>query len=632
MNFLSCCIRMVLAILLVFSLQASVAQTKELSHNIRIGYQQLRYIAAGDSINNLPKAQEYFAAGKYLFSEHPDLNLGIAKDNYWVTFAISHTAAASKEFFINLENPRLNDVTVYISKKNSVVKQYQMGDNFPFYKRPLYQNFFSFPVLLMAKDTQRIFLFIKHKGNTLQVPIRLMNNKSFNQSIENNYLVTGITTGVLFLTFFFALFFFLQSKSRLFSMYALYVFFLWAWLWSTEGFGFQYLYPNIPDWATRLGPGVSVIVLTFFIACCLEFCKPYDTKSLLRKILKSLMFILATWAMLPFLSFIDISKTTNMKLFLSVHFFLNIASILLLVTYMLWVSIARNKLVWYYFSAVLISMVCSAIIIAKHSGWLDLPVTSGTFMGLCIIIEVIVMTAGITQQFYRYKKEKEKMLLAYLEQQKQITRQIIMTEEAERKRIARELHDDIGAGLTRITLMSDAAKNKTNVSAKEIEEIAQTCRRLVGNMGEIVWSLNPENNSLELLMAYMREELHKLLEYSGIAYSLQLPDSDGGIKLNNELRRNILLVTKEVVNNAVKYSQAKNISITAALQNKTLYFTINDDGIGFNESTVRNGNGLRNIRQRIQEIGGSISFSSLEAKGTIVEFSVPIEGGKSLEV
>ncbi len=624
MKFLSCTLRKFLVIVLVFSSLVSVAQKRALSHNIRIGYQQLQYIAAGDSINHLAEAQEYFTAGKYLFSLHPDLNLGIAKDNYWVTFAVSHTAATSKEFFINLENPRLNDVTVYITQKNSVVKQYRMGDNFSFYKRALYQNFFSFPVVLMAKDTQRIFLFIRHKGNTLQVPIRLMDNESFNKSIENNYMVTGITTGVLFLTFFFALFFYLQSKARLFVLYAGYSIFLWAWLWSTEGFGFQYLYPNIPDWATRLGPGISVLTVVFFIACCLQFCKPYDSNSRLRKILTACMYLLACWGILPFLPVINIANAPDMKLFLSVHFFLNLVSILLLVAYLLWVSIVRNKLVWYYFAAVIVSMACSLILVLKHSGVLDLPVSSGNFMSIGVIVELILMTAGITQQFYRYKKEKEEMLLAYLEQQKQITQQLIMTEEAERKRIARELHDDIGAGLTRITLMSDAAKNKINVSAKEIEEIAQTCRRLVGNMGEIVWSLNPENNSLELLMAYMREELHKLLEYSGIAYSLQLPEWDVGIKLSNELRRNILLVTKESVHNAVKYSQAKNISIVAELNNNLLNFKINDDGIGFNESTVRNGNGLRNIHQRIQEINGSISISSLQTKGTLVEFSVPI--------
>ncbi|HSN62006.1 MAG TPA: histidine kinase, partial [Ferruginibacter sp.] len=272
----------------------------------------------------------------------------------------------------------------------------------------------------------------------------------------------------------------------------------------------------------------------------------------------------------------------------------------------------------------IISMVCSAILVAKHTGWLNLPVSSGTFMGMGSIIEMIVMTAGITLQFYSYKKEKEELLISYLEQQKAINQQILMTEEAERKRIARELHDDIGAGLTRITLMSDAVKNKINVSAKEIEEIAQTCRRLVGNMGEIVWSLSPENNSLEALIAYLREELHKLLEYSGIEYSIHLPESGNGMLLSNEQRRNILLVTKEVVHNAVKYSNAANISIHSKILLNNITVFVKDDGNGFDETIVRNGNGLRNIRQRIQELGGTISINSEAGRGTIVEFNVKI--------
>lgn len=610
--------------LLTFASVKGLTQTANRQFNIRIGYQQLQYIAAGDSVNNLQQARAYFAAGKYSPGKHSDLNLGIAKDNYWVSFMVSNPTETKNEFFINLENPRLNDVSVYILKSDLLINEYHLGDYFPYYNRVLYQNFFAFPVDFDSAETQQIFLFIRHKGNTLQMPIKLLDRNTLLQSIENNYLVTGITTGVLFLTIFFALFFFFQSKTRLFALYATYAFFLWAWVWSTEGFGFQYLYPRIPDWATRLGPGISVLALVFFIACCLQFCKPYDGKSRLHKILKLLMWLLAVWGIIPLLPFVDISKAADMKLFLTVHFLLNMGGILLLVAYLLWVAIKKNKLVWYNFAAVIVSMVCSFIIVARHSGWLDLPVTSGTFMSIGIIIEIILMTAGITKQFYSYKKEKEAMLLAYLEQEKAINQKMLMTEEAERKRISRELHDDIGAGLTRITLMSDVAKNKTHVSAKEIEEIAQTCRKLVGNMGEIVWSLNPENNSLELLIAFMREELHKLLEYAAINYSLLLPDFSNSIKLSNEQRRNILLVTKEAVNNAVKYSRAKNIIVDASLLNDNLNISITDDGCGFDENTAREGNGLRNIRQRINEINGSISFNSIKEKGTNVQFSVPV--------
>jgi len=591
--------------------------------NIRIGYHKVQYIAAGDSVNNLQQAEAYHAAGKYLYSQHSDLNLGIAKDNYWVTFKVINPSSLEKEFIINLENPRLNDISVYIKDSQRLIHEYRLGDYFPFSTRMIYQNYFAIPINFNDAATQTVFLFIRHKGNTLQVPIKLLNNNSFYKSLENNYIITGITTGVLLLTFLFAVFFFIQSKSRMFGVYALYALFLWAWLWNTEGYGFQFIYPTHPEWATRIGPGLSVLVLVFFIACCLQFCKSFDVKSRLRKVLNALMYMLAIWGMLPFLLFIEISNS-NMRLFLSVHFTLEILSVLLLISYLLWVAITKNKIVWFYFAAVIISMLFSAILVAKHSGWLDLPVSSGIFMGMGSIIEMIVMTAGITLQFYTYKKEKEALLISYLQQQKDINQQILMTEEAERKRIARELHDDIGAGLTRITLMSDAAKNKLNVSAKEIEEIALTCRRLVGNMGEIVWSLNPENNSLEALIAYLREELHKLLEYSGIEYSIHLPESGSGILLSNEQRRNILLVTKEVVHNAVKYSHATNIAVHSKILLNNLNVLVKDDGHGFDETMVRKGNGLRNIRQRIQELGGTISINSEAVKGTTVEFNVKI--------
>jgi|GEM_PF-1865777 len=613
-----------LTVLLFFTTFQGFAQTSEPAYEQPIRFQQLQFIAAGDSVQNLEQAQAYFSAGKYTVSKHRDLNLGIAKDNYWVTFEVNDPTASKNEFYINLENPRLNDVSAYVIANNSIKKTYQFGDYFSYYDRPVYENFFAFPVQFDSTESQRIFLFIKHKGNTLQVPIKMQNRNRFLESIESNYIVTGITTGVLFLTFFFALFFFFQSKNRLFLFYALYSFFLWVWLWSTEAFGFQYIYSNLPSWANRLGPGSSVISIVFFIACCLAFCKPYDNTSKLSKVLKWLMYLLAAWGILPFLPFIDISKAGSMSLFLSVHFLLNIGTIILLIGYLLWVSIKRNKLVWFYFSAVIISLSCSFAIVARHSGWIDLPVNSGTFMSIGIVIELIVMTAGITRQFYMYKEEKEAMLVRYLEQQKAINEKILLTEEAERKRIARELHDDIGAGLTRVTLMSEIAKSKANISPKELEDIAIACRGLVSNMGEIVWSLNPENNSLEHLIGYMREELYKLLEYSGMEYKIDLPHDSTGIKLTNEQRRNILLVTKEAVNNAIKYSKAKNIDVRASLQNSLLNFSIEDDGVGYDEATVKAGNGLRNIKQRINEMGGELSINSIEGERTSVQFSVKI--------
>ncbi len=200
--------------------------------------------------------------------------------------------------------------------------------------------------------------------------------------------------------------------------------------------------------------------------------------------------------------------------------------------------------------------------------------------------------------------------------------QIKEANEKERNRISREMHDDIGAGLTQITLMTESVRNKINY--KELDDIAGTSRQLVSSMSEIIWSLNPEQKTINDLFNYLREQLNKLLEYTTIEYSIDFEEINQTISLTNEQRRNILLVVKEIINNAIKYSNTKQIYIKANCSNNQLHFVIKDDGIGFDVSKAYNGNGLKNIRYRIEEIGGTVSVQSNAGMGCMFEFYIPV--------
>lgn len=227
-----------------------------------------------------------------------------------------------------------------------------------------------------------------------------------------------------------------------------------------------------------------------------------------------------------------------------------------------------------------------------------------------VLTMVILTTRSIVQ-----RKLKRKVEL--LERQRQLDK--------ERQRISREMHDDIGAGLTQITLITESAKKKARIGEqRELDDIAGTSRKLVNNMGEIIWSLNPENKTLNHLMAYLREQLHKLLEYAGMEYSIRLPENNNEVLLTNEQRRNILLVTREIVNNAVKHSNAKSITILATLKKNILSFEIRDDGDGFVLPGRTGGNGLRNITQRVEELKGELAIDSQPGKGSCFIYSIPL--------
>ncbi len=607
----------------------SFAQQKTVDYsgqeNLEIIYGQLSYIPAGDSVSTLAQAEKLHRAGQFSINSKKYVNLGIAKDNYWVSISIQNTEAKVYDLILNLENPRLNEVDIYILRERSEYAYYKVGDNFNFLRRPVHFNQFAIPVSLRASERVEILMLLKHKGNTLQLPISLHSRNSFYKKVETNYLIVGVTTGIFLLTFFFSIFLYLKSFNRLFIFYAIYLISILLWLFSTEGYGFQYLWPDQPEWATRFGPGFSVFNLTTFILVALEFTKPYDNSTGIRRTLYGIALFTLLWGLQAFMPYIDIRSTKLMSVFLNTSFTVYIVSLFIMMAYLLYVSIKKSRLVFYYFFAVIVSIVFSLLVVARHSGWIDFPISSGSFASIGVIFEIILMTMGIASQFNQYKKEKEEMLIQYIDQQKSITQQIIETQEQERKRISREMHDDIGAGLTQIVLISESIRKKVgNANEKEISDIAATSRKLVNNMSEIIWSMNPENKTLGQLLSYLREELNKQLEYAGLNFALDLQEPEREVIMSNVQLRNIVLVTKEIINNSIKHSNAKNIEIRMMKKENRLIGHIVDDGCGFDLQQKSAGNGLKNIRQRIEELGGELFIQSKPGQGSDFEFIIPL--------
>lgn len=228
---------------------------------------------------------------------------------------------------------------------------------------------------------------------------------------------------------------------------------------------------------------------------------------------------------------------------------------------------------------------------------------------------VTLFALAVISVIFEYTiRQRYKMRIVELEKQNALER--------ERRRISMEMHDDIGANLTQITLMSEAAKHKVEKETS-LDQIAETSRKVMNSMSEIIWSLNPDNKTFDQLMSYLRDQLHNLLESSGINYRIDLPES-GDFLLNNASKRNIILLMKEAVNNAIKHAKASEISVEGKLNNNTFEVEIKDNGIGFNPGNGISGNGLKNMKDRASEIKCEMKIESQLAKGTAVRFRIPL--------
>lgn len=239
------------------------------------------------------------------------------------------------------------------------------------------------------------------------------------------------------------------------------------------------------------------------------------------------------------------------------------------------------------------------------------------FRGL-IAAGVLAAIAGLVYYFSTQKLQRQ---LVLLRQQEAL--------EHERARIARDLHDQLGANLTQVALLAEMAETDKNIPA-EVEDharqITQTARETTKALDEIVWAVNPSNDTLEGLVNYSGKYAQEYFALAGLRYRVDIPSQLPDVTLPPEVRHNVFLAFKESVNNVVKHAQATEVHVRLQLNPETFTLEIEDNGRGPAGAEQKSGrNGLRNMRKRMEDVGGNFSIGPAAGQGTMVRLSAPIK-------
>lgn len=240
---------------------------------------------------------------------------------------------------------------------------------------------------------------------------------------------------------------------------------------------------------------------------------------------------------------------------------------------------------------------------------------------------------GITRRRYRRKLER-------LERQRAV--------EKERARIAKDIHDDLGASLTRISLLSQTARgdlDRPEQVAADLDRIYATARELTQAMDEIVWAVNPHHDSLDSLLTYLGGFAQDFVSAAGVRCRLEVPLQPPPWPVTAEVRHNVFLAFKEAVHNAIRHAGASEVRVLFALEPPGFTLVVQDDGRGFDPAPLlasvgaanaaggwaaghrHAGDGLLNMRMRLEEIGGECQITSELHVGTRVKLIVPARGG-----
>jgi signal transduction histidine kinase len=233
-----------------------------------------------------------------------------------------------------------------------------------------------------------------------------------------------------------------------------------------------------------------------------------------------------------------------------------------------------------------------------------------------VAIVVLGIIAGIV---YMVSTQKLQRQVAVMRQKEALER--------DRARIARDLHDQLGASLTQVALLGEMVESDKDLPA-EVEEhglqISKTARETTRVLDEIVWAVNPQNDTLDGLITYICKNAQEYLAVAGLRFRFEVPTQLPATPIAPEVRHNVFLAVKEAVTNIVRHAQATEARLRLEIGPADFTLEIQDNGRGIDLNKPQTRNGLRNMRKRMDDTGGGFSIGPAADGGTVVKLTAPI--------
>ncbi len=267
--------------------------------------------------------------------------------------------------------------------------------------------------------------------------------------------------------------------------------------------------------------------------------------------------------------------------------------------------------------------------LSKSPASVSFRVLSPVWQRWWFVLTALIVIAIPTIAVARYRHQQMKAVREAEEASRKSREERLIELEQVRRRIATDLHDDIGSSLSQVYLLSEVVRQRVGPDDSEVTEplamISSASEEMVNSMSDIVWAINPQKDHLSDLILRMRRFASDTFGTRDIAFRFSAPDADPDaemdVRLGANIRREVFLIFKESVNNLVKHSGCTEAEIEFQMTDGSLLLRVSDNGKGFDASRDSDGHGLVSMRERATSIGGKFDLVSAAGRGTIVTFS-----------
>ena len=392
------------------------------------------------------------------------------------------------------------------------------------------------------------------------------------------------------------------------------------------------------NWDEYVTEFIVFIGQFIYVQFIIGWLKMKDTSTRVARIFNIISLVFLVYA---FLFFIIYSVNAQWPYMVQMKIGIRLLS-LLFQLFLFYIIIFKIKTTgrWYILVGNLLLMIMAIIMIyLRGRGLFDNTILeeidNASWYMIGVLCENLCFTMGIGQHYYGLQNEKNEFHFVALK-----SRQLqLETEEnnlRDRLRISQDLHDNIGSALSSISVYSQVAKiygekKETTELNELLEKISGTSSEMVGEMNDIVWAINPRNDSMEKIIDRMESFTRPLAVARNIHFDFTYDDSITSLQLDMDKRKNFYLLFKEAVTNAIKYSGATELLADIRAAGNELMLTVKDNGVGFNpeiELTGRSGslsgNGLRNMHSRATLLNGNLNIQSEAGKGAAIKLQFPL--------
>lgn len=567
------------------------------------------------------KVKELFIGGKFKLIPQGDFNAGFTKSNFWL--AIKRSGAATEQKLI-VGNAHINRLEFYVANQNGIQLKYQTGDYYPFKQRPLKNRFFVFPLETGHND---IYLVMVDKHNeSLQMRVEILSNEHFLQRTSNESLITGILSGITVLLILFGCFLFITAKEKLYLDYVLYILSGTLWILADKGYGYQFLWPDSPDFASLARPVFNSIAMILLLEFMQVFIGQTKTSIFYAPIL--IVKLILGLTSIVFLIYPD-GLYRYSFFFLGLLIFIGIST-QILIALSLAEKIRQNNIqAWYYLISIFMLIVFSITELLIHAGNSGPQINYLSNYGIQtgLIIEAIILTFGLAHRFNTYKNEKEYLLLEVNRKQNEMTERIIETQEMERKKIADQLHDDIGSLLSVVSLqlssvLENNRKSDSMIKLKKAGEVLET-------VSETVRSISHTLNPLAIEKYGFKNAIIDLFTNINLADRIDVEyiiiGFEGNINAHKNLINDLYRIIKELVNNVIKHSEASHCLIQIIEHEDCISIMVEDNGLSIRDDyKLKNGIGIENIRAKINYFRGQMELIGKPDGGLLINIEIPL--------